>query len=129
MKTIKESIIGMRGTPSNNLWLIYPVGKDFTSAGKILSLEYRIYPFGSGCLPVVYCVDTITIIHFFKKIEKFQDEDSRLYMINPEYMKNFGEVEDFVTDKSPNILFTHKKELTILPDPDLNMILAQQKSK
>ena len=128
MKTIKESIIGRRGGADNKLWLIYPVGEDFKLAEKILLPECRIYPFGFGNMPVLYCIDTITIISFFKKIKKFRNSDSRLYEVNPEYMKDFGEVENFVIDKSPHILFVYK-ELTILPDPNLDMILAWRKSK
>ena len=127
MKTIKESIIGRKGITDDKLWLIYPLGSDFVAAKKILSPECMIYPFDSGT-PILYCVDTTTIIRFFEKIKKFRNEDSQLYMINPDYMENFGEVKNFVAHKSPYTLFAHK-ELTILPDPDLDMILAWRKLK
>lgn len=120
MKHINESIIGRKGTySSTKLWLLYPLGDDYTTASKRLPDDCKIYfdyidkrsKFYNETL-ILFCVNRQQLKEFFDGLSsdnmftnpRFTNPESALFEINPRYLKNFEDVEKWL-DQIPSESF------------------------
>lgn len=95
MKTIKESIIGRRGTQPSKLWLLYPVGGDFHTALDVLPDDCRIYWDATS----LFCVNLRQLKDFFDNLSndnRFTGAESSLFEINSRYLRSFKDVKDWI---------------------------------
>lgn len=106
MKTIQESIIGRRGSTTGELWLLYPIGHDYKFASAIIPDAYKIFfaPGKTGLRVYAYCINTSLMKKYFNVIGSFESSYSRLYSVNPNYLKSFDDVEEFIYKKLPDEL-------------------------
>ena len=106
MKHIIESIIGRKARKENwcpgRMWLLIPMGKDVRNAEKYLPddciVEFNktlVNRFG-------YILTENQVRRFLNYINySFNSYDSALYHLNPDYFKDFADVEEFASHNSP----------------------------
>lgn len=111
MKHINESIIGRKGVQSSKLWLLYPAGKDFHAALKVLPKDCEIYFDRTNKHKsydetiILFCINQQQLKNFFDCIKTANrlrtDPNSALFEINARYLKNFEDVENWL-DQIPS---------------------------
>lgn len=90
MRTIKESIIGRKGSENNQLWLLVPVGEDYVLAEKILPDSCKI----TLIFKTVYCIDRMMLKNYFNKLQHgFKTNYSELYELDSKNLTSFEEVK------------------------------------
>jgi len=126
MKNIKESIIGRRGTIIGDLWLLYPIGDDYRFASAIIPDAYKIRfaPGKAGLRGFAYCINTDLMKKYFNVIGPFESRHSRLYLVNPNYLKSFDDVREFISKKLPGELMGCI-EFMEFANPDKNLMNKQ----
>lgn len=106
MKHILESIIGRIGRKENwhpgRMWLLTPMGKDARSAERYLP-DDCIVEFNKTLVNRSgYILTETQVKKFLNYINySFDSYDSALYHLNPDYFKDFADVEEFASHNSP----------------------------
>ena len=106
MKSITESIIGRKGKKENwspgRMWLLIPMGKDAIMAENHLP-DDCIVEFNKTLVNRSgYVLTENQVRRFLNYINySFDSYDSALYRLNPDYFKDFTDVEEFASHKSP----------------------------
>ena len=126
MKTIQESIIGRRGRITGDMWLLYPIGKDYEFASAVIPDAYKIYfaPGKTGLRGYAYCINTGLMKKYFNVIESFESSYSRLYSVNPNYLRSFDDVKEFIYKKLPDELM-RCIEFVEFANPNKNLMKKQ----
>ena len=76
MKTIKESIIGRKGSDSRELYILDPCAEDYELALDILPDEC-IVKTKDG--PFFYCIDKIELERYLKKLGQYKHIGSNIH--------------------------------------------------
>ena len=93
MRTIKESIIGRKGSVNNQLWLLDPVGDDYDLAEKLLPDSCKI----TLTFKTVYCINRTMLKNYFNKLQHgFKTSYSKLYELNSKIITSFEEVKKLI---------------------------------